>query len=221
MRERFTSHSSRETRARWMGHPGGGEGWAEESGRPDGSIPHPFSKGAERMGHPDFVVLLFVGVVGWGPGGFVPELRAAPGAGGGEVEVDGELGQGLGRGGIEELVQAVAELGDCVAEGEEAGGDGVAGEVEGVAGAVEVAFEGCGEFAVEGEFDGEEIEACLVAGRAGPGCGGAVVTGGRRGGRGGAEDEVAEGDGVGAEGGELEGFAGEGEIAEPGWGGLG
>ena len=58
--------------------------------------------------------------------------------------MDGGCGVRIGSG-FEELLQAVAELGDGVAEGEQAGGDGGAGEVEGIAGGVEVAFELCGE----------------------------------------------------------------------------
>lgn len=145
----------------------------------------------------------------WGWGVLRPELRAAPDADGGEVDVDGDLfGDGF-----EELAQAVAELGDGVGDGEEARGDGVSGEVEGVAGGVEVAFEGCGLFAVEGEIDGEEVEA--VGGGRGWGRGGVAAAGGRRGRRGGAEEKIAERDGVGAERGELERLAGEFELSGP------
>ena len=150
--------------------------------------------------------------VGRGWGVFAPDPGASPGAGGGEVDVDGDLfGDGF-----EELAEAVAELGDGVGEGEEAGGDGVAGEVEGVAGGVEVAFEDSGLLAAEGERDGEEIEACWEGrmGWAAGARGGAAAGGG--GCRCGAEEEIVEGDGVGAERGEVERLAGEFEVGGPG-----
>jgi hypothetical protein len=54
-------------------------------------------------------------------------------------------------GGFKEQAKAVAELGDGVAEDEQAGEQSGAGEVESVAGGIEVAFEGCGLFAAEGQ----------------------------------------------------------------------
>ena len=124
-----------------------------------------------------------------------PGLRATPGPGCREVEVDGGCGVGI-CGGFQDLLQAVAELGDGVAQGQQAGGDGRPGEVEGVAGGVEVGFELCGQAAIEGERDGQQVKAA--------------------GGRGaGPEGDVVELDGAGAEAAHLERDASEDELARP------
>jgi len=86
------------------------------------------------------------------------------------------------RGGFEERAEAVAELGDGVAEGKQAGEQSGAGEVESVAGGVDVALQGCGLFAAEGQRDGGEVETDGLRGgrlRAAVARG---VAGGRRGG---------------------------------------
>ena len=154
--------------------------------------------------------------MGGGWGGLMPDLGASPGAGCGEVEVDGFgggfgggvpglNGTGIGGGGFEERAKAVAELGDGVAESEQAGEQGGAGEVESVAGGVEAAFEGCGLFAAEGQRDGGEVKAGGLRGRRLRAAAARGAVGGRRGG---AEQEIAEWNGFGAEGGNLEGFVG-------------
>ena len=86
--------------------------------------------------------------VGRGWGGLAPGLRASPGAGCGEIDVDGNsgglygLGRALsGRGGLQELSKAVAELRDGVAKGEEAIEQHGTCEVEGVTGDIEASIE--------------------------------------------------------------------------------
>lgn len=110
--------------------------------------------------------------------------------GGGEVYADGARGPVGGQG----FGKAVAELGDCFAEGRQPGEDGHAGEVEGVAGGVEVAFEGGGIFAAEGDagWDEEQTGAGWWGGRR------ITAAAGGRSGRGRRhvlEDDVAEGQG--------------------------
>ena len=157
--------------------------------------------------------------MGWRWRGLAPGLRASPGAGCREVDVDGDSGRrgdgllGLsgadgGRGGLEELSKAIAELGDGVAQGEEAVKQDGACEVEGVAGGVEVAFQGRGLFSSERQGEGGEVEAGGLRGRIRAG-----LTRGVGGGRRGAEQKSAQRDGFGAERGELQGFVGELKFA--------
>ena len=125
--------------------------------------------------------------------GLAPGLRASPDAGCGEVDVDGDRGgrggglQGKsgvegGRGRLEELSKAIADLGDGVAEGEEAIKQDGPREMEGVARGVEVAIEVGGRLASEGQRDGGEVEAGGLRGR-----NRASLVGGASGGRRGVE----------------------------------
>src|SRR5271154_1085169 len=78
-----------------------------------------------------------------------PKMRAAPGTGGGEVDVDG---RGARTG--EESGEAVAELRQRGGEPQQARGDGGAGQVQGVAVDVEAAFEHRRFLAAEAERGG-------------------------------------------------------------------
>jgi hypothetical protein len=111
--------------------------------------------------------------------------------------------RGIGEG-RKQIRKPIAELRDGVGEGKQAGGDNASGEMEGVAGGVEVAFEDGGLLAAQRNLDREQIE----AGRAG-GLRRSLCGAGRGGRRRGAEHEIAERDGVGAERRQVQRFAGE------------
>ena len=81
-----------------------------------------------------------------------PGLSCSPGAGGGEVDVEGAGGAIGGQ----DFGEAVAELRERGGKSVQAGERCHAGEVQDVAGGVEVAVQGCGVFAAEGEGRGSE-----------------------------------------------------------------
>lgn len=162
-----------------------------------------------------------MGRMGWWRGGLAPGLRASPGAGCGEVDVDGDgfgggllglNGAGGRRSGLQERTEAIAELREGVAEREEAVKQDCSSEVESIANGVNVALEGRGLLSPERERDGCEVKAGGAGRRRGLILAALVEgVGSRR--RGGADEEIAQRDGFGAESGELKGFVGELEFA--------
>ena len=131
------------------------------------------------------------------------------GRGGGLLGWSGANG---GRGGLEELSKAIADLGDGVAQGEEAVEQDGACEVEDVAGGVEMPIQDRGLLASEGQRDGGEVEAGGLRGQIE-----AALAGRATGGWRGVEQESAQRDRFGAKRGELQGFFGELKLTAESW----